>query len=177
MSNVVLTDLKPAAELVMTIAPPSPWLQHRRQCGLDREVDALEVHVDGVDEGRDVQPLLPRRRKDPGVGDDEVEPAEFGDAVGHDLLEPVEVADVGLLGDDAPTGLLDEVDRLVEILAGRHRVRDAVDLTAQVERDDVGPLLGEPDRVAAALAARRPGDEDDLPVELSCHDAPHYGGA
>ena len=123
------------------------------------------------------EPLLPRRRKDPRIGEHEIEPAEFGDAVGHHLLEPFEVADVGLLGDDAPTGLLDEVDRLVEILAGRHRVGHAVDLFAQIERDDVGALFGEPNRVRAALAPRRAGDERDLSLELSCHDAPHYGGA
>ena len=60
-----------------------------------------------------------------------------------------------LLGDDAPTGLLDEVDGLVEILPGRHRVGDAVDLFAQIERDDVGAFLGEPNRVGAALTACR----------------------
>ena len=120
---------------------------------------------------------FPAAGKMPGIGEDEIEPAEFGDAVGHRRLEPFEVPDVTLLGHDAPTGLLDEVDRLVEILASRHRIGDAVDLIAQVERDDVGALLGEPDRVRAALTPGRARDEDDLPVELLCHDAPHYGGA
>ena len=67
------------------------------------------------------------------------------------VLEPLEVPDVALLGHDAPTGLLDEVHGLVEILGCRHRVGDAVDLVAQVERDDVGAFLGEPDGVRAAL--------------------------
>ena len=150
--------------------------QHRGQRGLDREVHALEHHVDGVDEGGHVEPLLPRRREDPGVGEHEVEPAEFGDAVGHRGLEPFEVADVALLGDDAPTGLLDEVDGLVEILPARHRIGHAVDLVAQIERDDVGALFGEPNGVRAALAPCRAGDEGDLPVELLCHDASQYGG-
>ena len=119
---------------------------------------------------------LPAAGKMPALARTKSSRAEFGDAVGDDLLEPFEVADVGLLGDDAPAGLLDEVDRLVEILAGRHRIGDAVDLFAQVERDDVGAFLGEPNRVAAALTARRARDEGDLPLELSCHDAPHYGG-
>ncbi len=126
----------------------------------------------------DVESLLPRRREDPRVGEHEVDPPEFGDAVGHDVLEPLEVPDVALLGDDAAAGLLDEVDRLVEILRGRHRVGDAVDLIAQVERDDVGAFLGEPDRVRAALTPRRAGDEGDLAVELSRHDAlRHLAGA
>ena len=176
MSKVVLTDLKPAAELVMTMAPPSPCSQHRGQRGLDREVNALQVDVDGVDKRRDVQPLLARRRKDARVGQDEVEPAELRHAVGDDFLEPFEVANVGLLGHDAAASLLDEVDRLVEILTGGHRIGDAVDLCTQVERDDVGAFLGETNRVAAALTACRARDEGDLPLELSCHDAPHYGG-
>jgi len=66
---------------------------------------------------------------------------------------------------------------LVQIFAVRHRIGDAVDLFAQIERDDVGALLREPNRVAAALAARRARDEGDLALELSCHAAPHYGGA
>jgi hypothetical protein len=44
-----------------------------------------------------------------------------------------------------------------------------VDLTADVGRDDVRALLGQPHRVAAALAARGTGDEGDLALEPSCH--------
>ncbi len=76
-----------------------------------------------------------------------------------------------MFGHDAATGLLDEVDRFVEVLRCRHRVRDAVDLVAQVERDDVGALFGEPDGVRAPLTPRRARDERDLPLELRCHDA------
>ncbi len=147
VSKVVLTDLNPAAELVMTIAPPSPCSEHRGQCSLDREVDALEVDVDRVDERGDVEPLRSRGRENPGIGQHEVDPAELGNTVGDDLLQPAEVAHIRLLGDDAPAGFLDEVDGLVEVLAGRHRVRDAVDLSAQIDGDHVGALLGEPDRV------------------------------
>ena len=44
---------------------------------------------------------------------------------------------------------------------GRGRV---VEPAADVDRDDVGALFGEPHRVAAALAARGAGDERDLAV-------------
>ena len=97
--------------------------------------------------------------------------------VGHRLREPVEVPDVALLGHDAPTGLLDEVHGLVEIFGRGHRIGDAIDLVAEVERDDVGAFLCKPDGVRTALTAGRARDEDDLPVELLCHDAPHYGRA
>ena len=35
--------------------------------------------------------------------------------------------------------------------------------------DDVGALLGQPHRVAAALTARRPGDERDLALDPTGH--------
>ena len=119
----------------------------------------------------------PAAGKDARVGQHEIQPAEFGDPLGHRLREPFEVPDVALLGHDAPTGLLDEVHGLVEILRCRHRIGDAVDLVAQVERDDVGAFLGEPDGVGTPLTAGRARDEDDLPIELLCHDAPQYGRA
>ncbi len=52
---------------------------------------------------------------DTGVGQDEVNPAQFGDSVGHDLFEPVQVADVAVLGDDATARLLNEIDGFAEI--------------------------------------------------------------
>ena len=52
-----------------------------------------------------------------------------------------------------------------EVSLGRQRVAEPVRGGARVERDDVGALLREPDRVRAALPARRPGDEGDLAVK------------
>ena len=40
---------------------------------------------------------------------------------------------------------------------------------ADVDGDDVGALLGQPHRVAAALAARGAGDERDLALEPTSH--------
>jgi len=42
-------------------------------------------------------------RPNPGVGEHEVEAPQFGHAVVHHRLESLEVADVGLFGDDAPS--------------------------------------------------------------------------
>ena len=92
-------------------------------------------------------------------------PPSCGDAVFECLLQLRGIAYVGLGGDDAPAGLLDEGGRLLEVLRRGHRVADGVDVLAQVHRDDVGAFFGQPDRVAAALPARCPGDEGDLPLQ------------
>ena len=84
-------------------------------------------------------------------------------------LQRGQVADVGLRGDDPAVQGLDLLGRLREVGGGRHGVGDAVDLLADVDGDDVGAFLGEPDRVAAALAACRTSDESDLAFKLS-HD-------
>ena len=104
--------------------------------------------------------------QDPRIGEHEVDSAQFGDAVGHRGLEPFEVADVALFGDDAAARFLDEVDRLVEVLRAGHRIRHGGHLLAQVERDDVRALFGKPDRVRTTLPPCRAGDERDLPLEL-----------
>ncbi|MFO0823413.1 MAG: hypothetical protein U0792_09905 [Gemmataceae bacterium] len=51
------------------------------------------------------------------VREHEVEPAELGNTVGHNGFQPFEVTDVTRFGDDPATGLLDQVDGLVEVLA------------------------------------------------------------
>src|ERR1700733_13568138 len=142
-------------------------LDHARYGGLDRVVDPGEVDVE------DVLPLLRLRvhghRGDAGVGEEHVDRAEFGRARLEGLLRRGGGAEVGAGGEDPPVQGLDLLDRLGEVLWGGHRVSDGGDLLANVDRDDVGALLGEPDRVAAALAARRTGDESDLAFKLS-HD-------
>ena len=85
------------------------------------------------------------------VGDHGVEPAEPGDPIVERRLEPVVVADVGLAGDDAAVEGLDLLDRLGHI-----------DVDGDVDCDDVCALLGQPDRVAAALTPGGAGDEGDF---------------
>ena len=77
------------------------------------------------------------------------------------------VADVGLPGEDAPVQRLDRPHRLGELLRGAHLVAHRLQLGADVDRDDVGALLRQPDRVAPTLAAGGSGDEGDLALELS----------
>jgi hypothetical protein len=72
-------------------------------------------------------------------------------------------------GDDPPAQRLDLLDRVREVVERRHRIRHRGDLVADVHRVDVGALFGQPDRVAAALAACRPGDEGDLALNSSSH--------
>jgi hypothetical protein len=48
-----------------------------------------------------------------------------------------------------------------EIGFGRQWVGDRVDIGANIDGDDVGALLGQRDGVAAALPARRAGDDGD----------------
>ncbi|GAA5135393.1 hypothetical protein GCM10023320_64840 [Pseudonocardia adelaidensis] len=68
---------------------------------------------------------------------------------------------------------------LGQVRRGRERVGDRVDLAADVDRDHVRALAREPQRVAAPLPPRRPGDQCDLALEPSAHVPPpflHDGG-
>src|ERR1700742_820733 len=145
-------------------------VHHRRHRGLDGVVDAVEHHVDRIIKGGNGIPLFTDRGQDPRVREHEVDPAQLGHAGGHNGFQSLEIPNVALLGNDAAARLLDEVDGLVEVFAGRHRVGDAVDLTAEIEGDDVGALLGEPNRMRPPLATRGAGDERDFAIELACHD-------
>ena len=57
-----------------------------------------------------------------------------GDAVVERLLQRLDVADVGLVGDDAPPEGLDLADGLVQVLRRRHRVADGLDLLRRCRR-------------------------------------------
>ena len=67
-----------------------------------------------------------------------------------------------IVGDDTTAGFIDESGGLVEIVGSRRRDDHGVDGAADVERDDVGALLGEPDRLCAADSPRSAGDQCDL---------------
>ncbi len=61
--------------------------------------------------------------------------------------------------------LLDQLDRVGQVVLGGPGVSDAVELLADVEGDDVRSLLGQAHRVGAALPPGPPADEGDLAVE------------
>jgi hypothetical protein len=128
-------------------SPTVAVFEQRGQRRLYREVHPLEHHVDRVDEGGDLLALVAADRQDARIGEDEVDTAEFCHAVGHGRLQPLEITHVALFGHDAAAGLLDEVDGLVEVFGRGQRIGHAVDLVAQIERDDVGALFSESDRV------------------------------
>jgi hypothetical protein len=139
-------------------------LDHRRDRDASGVEHALEVHVDHL------VPLLVGRGgaagADAGVGDDDGDGAELGDAVVERLPQRLRLAHVDLEGDHAAPEVLHQPDRLVDVLARRHRVHDRVQLAADVDAYDVGSLLCQPYRVRPTLAACGTGDERDLPFEL-----------
>lgn len=133
-----------------------------RDHGLGRTPDTGQVDVEHLLPGLFRQfPRLPEPG-DPGVGHDDVDPAELGQAVSDGSVELLLATDVSVAGHDPPAELLDLGDRLVEVLPGAQRVGHRVQVGAQVDRDDVGALLGQADRVRTALAAGRAGNEGDL---------------
>jgi hypothetical protein len=92
--------------------------QQRRQRRLDGEGHPVEQHVHRIAIRRGLIGQVVEDRRDPGAGQHEVEASQFGNAVVDDGPESVHVTDVGLLCDDAPSGLLDQIDGFIEILAG-----------------------------------------------------------
>jgi len=90
------------------------------QCGdgrLHGVPHADQVDVDDVPEDLAAVATV-AQPNNPGVGDDDVEAAEFLDAVAHDLLESVGVANVDLMRDDSAPLVLDELHRFVELIRG-----------------------------------------------------------
>ena len=131
--------------------------------------DAGQVDVDHVLPVGIAELFKRAEAEDPGVGRHDVEPPEPGHAVVQRGLQRAVVPHVGLGGHDAAVEGLDLLDRLGQVRRARHRVRDGRDLARDVDRDDVGAFFGQPDRVAAALAARRAGDEGDLALYSPWH--------
>ena len=98
------------------------------------------------------------------VGYDGVDVAELLDALVERGGQRLAITDIGLAPDHLPAGLLDQVHRLVQVLGCGHRVQHAVELPTDVHPDDVGALLGQPDRVRTPLSPRRSRDEGDATV-------------
>ena len=82
-----------------------------------------------------------------------------------------QVSDIGDNSQCLAAGRLDESCGLVEIGFGAQRVGNRLDVGANIHGDDVCALFGQCDGVAAALAARRAGDDGDGVVEFT-HDTP-----
>jgi len=116
-----------------------------------------------------VRLLAQRHRRDARVGQHDVDRPELSHPGLERRAQPGLIPHVGLPGDDPPVQRLDLLDRLGQVVRSGHRVGHAADLGADVDRDDVGALLGQPDGVRPSLPPGRAGDEGDLAFELSCH--------
>jgi hypothetical protein len=147
--------------------PTTPCLVRGRHH--DRVPHSGQVGVQRVlpDRGRYLVPAL--HGADAGVGADDVELAKLRDAVVNGGPQRAGVAHVGGDGDDPAVELLDGLDRLAQVGVGGHAVANRRVVTADVDRDDVGALFGQPHRMAAALTPRRSGDERDLPCYTPWH--------
>ncbi len=84
-------------------------------------------------------------------------------------LQRLEVADVRCDGYRFAPSRLDQLHGLCELGFGPQGVGDRLEISADVDGDDVGALLGQRDGVAAALPARGPGDDGNHVVEFT-HD-------
>jgi len=79
----------------------------------------------------------------------------------HRGLQCIEVTHIRLRCDDPAVERFDLLDRLSQVLRCRHGVRHCLDLSADVNGNDVRALLRQSDRVTTALTTRRAGDEGD----------------
>ena len=130
-------------------------VDHRRDRGPQRPPGAGEVDVDnGV-------PLLvgelpePAPAEHPGIGDHNVEPPEPFHAVGDELPQCGIIADVDGPGQHRASLRFHQADGLGQILGRRADVGNGVGHgRADIADDDVGALLGQPNRICAALTAR-----------------------
>jgi hypothetical protein len=138
-----------------------------RQRGVDGVDDTHEVDVEGIGEGLNRQ--MSAQRTDAGVGDDDVESAEFGDSVGKFAADRRTVSHVDFDGIGLAAGLFHLEARFFEITRCRQRVLVGLDVVTDVEEDDVSTLLGQPDGVATPLTTGTASDQNDF-VLNSTHD-------
>ena len=97
-------------------------------------------------------------------------PPKVSTAVLTRRCAPSQLGDVVAVGDSLAAHGLDLLDDLLRG-AGRGRTR-AVHLAAEVVDDDLGPVLGEHQRVLPTDASAGAGDDAHAPLTHSCHVLP-----
>ena len=141
-------------------APVGAGVPQRREVPLEVHPDhRVPLLLGGVDE----HPVA----DEAGVVDQDVEPAEGVDRLLHHRRGLREVGHVGAVGDRPATGRLDRGDdlvgrRLARALAGRQRDAVVVDHDRRAVRREL-------ERVRAADAATRAGDDRDATLQQASH--------
>ena len=102
---------------------------------------------------------------DAGVCDDDVEAAELRPRPRRPRPAARPCPSCRPEGDDPASELLDELDGLGEVVLRGALVAHRRERLADVDGDDVGALLGQPDRLGAALTPCRTRDERDFALE------------
>ena len=116
-------------------------------------------HKSGVGDGY-------RQRRDPRVGEHDIEATQFLQAAIQGGGECIEVTNVGLVGHDATVLPLDQAHRLIKIGCTGKGIGDGIDVLAQVHGDDVHASLGQGHGVRASLPASRTGDKGNFPLQI-----------
>ena len=147
--------------------PASALADDGRHRGEDRVPHALEVGVDDRVEHRFGAGGRVTDRHHSGVGDDDVDIAERVDPGLHCGFQLRQIANIGDSRCSPASGGLDQPYGLVEIGLGAQRVRNSVDIRADVDGDDVGTLLGERDGVATTLPPGGAGHYGDGVIEFT----------
>src|SRR3954454_2359183 len=107
---------------------------------------------------------------DSSVGDDDVEPPQLLDTTIHDCLQCVVIAHIDLGRDDAAIMCLHQIGGFDEVIGCRRGdLAAAADRLTDVDRDDVGTLLRQSHRLAAALSASSTRNEGDLAFDPTRH--------
>jgi hypothetical protein len=94
---------------------------------------------------------------------------ELRNAFLHDSLELVAVAHVALASQDTPIVGFDHASGLGKILFTGQWVPHRFDRFTDVERDDIGTLLGQSHGVASALPPTGASDKRDLACDTVSH--------
>lgn len=102
-----------------------------------------------------------------GVGDDDVDWTEFRCRIINCRSQSVGISHISLKGHYALIECLNLFYRQREIVGSGHAVRNRLDLTADVDRDDGSTLLRQADRMTAPLPTRSTGDQSNFAFELS----------
>ena len=165
----------------MFCEPRSPWVElgdHDRPAAGGLEVldgrpggveHPGEVDADHVGPGLVAHLLGAGIAGDPGVGADDVEATELGDALVDGGAQRGTVTHVDLCGDHSAVECLDLASGLREILGRGERIGHRAHRRAHVDGDDVGTLARQPQCMAAPLSTCGAGDQGHRALELS-HD-------